>query len=114
MQTNTLEVGMKFSWLYGLSAILLTGCTSTHMIYEYKAPLKMLDRDYAVVIQTPADGYYEQRYARSGIMTAETLQMNHITSVVLEAQSKWATLGGDHPQDLLPKSFDRYLETIYE
>ncbi len=36
-----------------------------------------------------------------------------ISSTVLRASSKWATFGGDHPQDLLPGSITPYVNTLF-
>ena len=35
------------------------------------------------------------------------------SSVIFSGKSKWATFGGDHPQDLLPKPIRDYLKTLY-
>lgn len=36
-----------------------------------------------------------------------------IDSVVIKGKSGWATLGGDYPQDLLPKPVEEYVRTWY-
>ena len=36
-----------------------------------------------------------------------------LASSVLKGKSKWATMGGDHPQDLLPDSLNNYVKTLY-
>jgi hypothetical protein len=36
-----------------------------------------------------------------------------IDSVLIEGKSKWATFGGDHPQDLLSDPIDRHVATLY-
>jgi hypothetical protein len=36
-----------------------------------------------------------------------------LASSVLSASSKWATFGGDHPQDLLPEPLIKYVESLY-
>ncbi len=36
-----------------------------------------------------------------------------LASSVLTGKSKWATFGGDHPQDLLPEPIDKYVESLY-
>jgi hypothetical protein len=36
-----------------------------------------------------------------------------VASTVVRASSKWATLGGDHPQDLLPETFERVVAGLY-
>ncbi|WP_254924651.1 DUF4823 domain-containing protein [Aeromonas sp. A35_P] len=30
-----------------------------------------------------------------------------------EGKSKWATFGGDHPQDLLPEPTEKYVNSLY-
>jgi hypothetical protein len=36
-----------------------------------------------------------------------------LASTVLSGKSKWATLGGDHPQDLLPEPLTEYVASLY-
>jgi hypothetical protein len=36
-----------------------------------------------------------------------------ISSIVISGKSKWATFGGDHPQDLLPEPIKQYVESLY-
>jgi hypothetical protein len=36
-----------------------------------------------------------------------------VSSGVLSGKSKWATLGGDHPQDLLPEPVNGFVATLY-
>ena len=36
-----------------------------------------------------------------------------IASIVITGKSKWATFGGDHPEDLLPEPFRKYVESLY-
>lgn len=36
-----------------------------------------------------------------------------LASIVISGKSKWATFGGDHPQDLLPEPIKRYVEGLY-
>ena len=36
-----------------------------------------------------------------------------LSSVIFTGKSKWLTLGGDHPQELLPVPVSNYLETLY-
>jgi len=38
---------------------------------------------------------------------------NEIHSVILKGKSKWATFGGDHPQDLLPDPINNYVSTLF-
>jgi hypothetical protein len=37
-----------------------------------------------------------------------------LSSVVITGKSKWATLGGDHPQDLLAAPFRKFVESLYQ
>lgn len=37
-----------------------------------------------------------------------------VASSVLAGKSKWATFGGDHPQDLLPEPINQYVETLFQ
>jgi len=43
----------------------------------------------------------------------DTGTMSQQSSVIFSGRSKWATFGGDHPQDLLPKPIQDYLKTLY-
>jgi hypothetical protein len=36
-----------------------------------------------------------------------------LESQIVKANSKWATFGGDHPQDLLPKPFDSFAARLF-
>lgn len=36
-----------------------------------------------------------------------------IASTILNGSSKWATFGGDHPQDLLPEPVNNYVASLY-
>lgn len=38
---------------------------------------------------------------------------DEIHSVIIKGKSKWATLGGDHPQDLLPDPINSYVLSLY-
>ncbi len=43
----------------------------------------------------------------------DTATMSPQSAVIFSGKSKWFTLGGDHPQELLPKPIRDYLETLY-
>lgn len=36
-----------------------------------------------------------------------------VASTIISGKSKWATFGGDHPQDLLPEPLNKYVESLY-
>jgi hypothetical protein len=36
-----------------------------------------------------------------------------LASTIISGTSKWATLGGDHPQDLLPEPLNKYIESLF-
>ena len=38
---------------------------------------------------------------------------SEISSTVIRGTSKWATFGGDHPQDLLPEPVNYYVQSLY-
>ncbi|NOU41354.1 MAG: DUF4823 domain-containing protein [Methylotenera sp.] len=38
---------------------------------------------------------------------------NELASTIISGKSKWMTLGGDHPQDLLPELLHKYIESLY-
>jgi hypothetical protein len=37
-----------------------------------------------------------------------------LSSVVLTGRNKWATFGGDHPQDLLAVPLRKYVASLYQ
>lgn len=47
------------------------------------------------------------------LIVVGALNNNEIASVVISGKSKWATFGGDHPQDLLPEPIKQYVEGLY-
>lgn len=38
---------------------------------------------------------------------------NRVASAIINGKSKWATMGGDHPQDLLPEPINSYVASLY-
>lgn len=40
-------------------------------------------------------------------------QDSMLEAVVVKGNSKWATLGGDHVEDLLPKPFNEYVDSLF-
>ncbi|CAI1494355.1 Uncharacterised protein [Serratia quinivorans] len=36
-----------------------------------------------------------------------------VASTIISGKSKWATFGGDHPQDLLPEPVNTYISSLY-
>lgn len=45
------------------------------------------------------------------VYNAET--NNRVASTIISGKSKWATFGGDHPQDLLPAPVNAYISSLY-
>ncbi|MEQ1484785.1 DUF4823 domain-containing protein [Methyloglobulus sp.] len=39
--------------------------------------------------------------------------LKELSSAIISGKSKWATFGGDHPQDLLPEPLNKYVESLY-
>jgi hypothetical protein len=37
---------------------------------------------------------------------------NEIASTLARASSKWGTFGGDHPQDLVPKTVEDFINSV--
>ena len=46
------------------------------------------------------------------VYDSETL--SEVAATVISGKSKWATFGGDHPEDLLPEPLGTYVQTLYE
>lgn len=38
---------------------------------------------------------------------------NRVASTIINGKSKWATFGGDHPQDLLPEPTNMFVSSLY-
>ena len=47
------------------------------------------------------------------ILVYEGESWKELASTIISGQSKWATFGGDHPQDLLPEPLNSYVESLY-
>lgn len=43
----------------------------------------------------------------------ERQNLKGVSSIVISGKSKWASFGGDHPQDLLPDPLSSYVESLY-
>ncbi|HDX8437963.1 MULTISPECIES: DUF4823 domain-containing protein [Aeromonas] len=43
----------------------------------------------------------------------DTLSKKSIANSSFKGKSKWATFGGDHPQDLLPEPTEKYVNSLY-
>ncbi len=39
--------------------------------------------------------------------------LEKLASTIISGTSRWATFGGDHPQDLLSEPLNRYVESLY-
>lgn len=46
-------------------------------------------------------------------LVADAKSAKEIASTVISGKSKWATFGGDHPQDLLPAPLKQYVGGLY-
>jgi hypothetical protein len=47
------------------------------------------------------------------IMTMDAATEAIIDSVVIKDKSRWFTVGGDHPPDLLPEPIDKYIASLF-
>lgn len=47
------------------------------------------------------------------IEISDARRHKEISSIVISGKSKWATFGGDHPQDLLPEPIKQYINGLY-
>jgi len=47
------------------------------------------------------------------IMIMDTATEAIIDSVVIKDKSRWFTVGGDHPSDLLPEPIDKYVASLF-
>lgn len=47
------------------------------------------------------------------VLIYEGQSWKELASAIISGTSKWATFGGDHPQDLLPEPLNKYAESLY-
>lgn len=47
------------------------------------------------------------------VVIYDTLSKKSIANSSFKGASKWATFGGDHPQDLLPEPTEKYVKALY-
>ncbi|MOA60072.1 hypothetical protein D3C78_1848620 [compost metagenome] len=47
------------------------------------------------------------------VVIYDTLSKKNIANSSFKGKSKWATFGGDHPQDLLPEPAEKYVNALY-
>jgi len=43
----------------------------------------------------------------------DNLTLKELASTIISGKSKWATFGGDHPQDLLDEPISAYVRSLY-
>ena len=44
----------------------------------------------------------------------EGKEWREVATSIISGKSKWMTLGGDHPQDLIPVPMNKYIESLYQ
>jgi hypothetical protein len=47
------------------------------------------------------------------IQIVDTVNSSTLDSVIIKGKSRWATFGGDHPPDLLPKPLNHYVDSLF-
>lgn len=47
-------------------------------------------------------------------MVVYSLEGVEVAGTIIYGKSKWATFGGDHPQDLLPAPIQNYVQSLYQ
>ena len=47
------------------------------------------------------------------IAVYDAINGSELSSTIISGKSKWATFGGDHPQDLLPDPLGKYVDSLY-
>ncbi len=47
------------------------------------------------------------------VRIADVATGKELDKILLMASSKWATMGGDHPEDLLPEPINEYVDSLY-
>lgn len=100
---------------------------ATHVNISRKCTLDsclmtLKDSDYGYLVE-PIILHWEDRATEwSGkpdiisvkISVYELSSGDRLSQVILEGKSKWATFGGDHPQDLLSEPVSNYIKSLYD
>lgn len=82
-----------------------------------------IDKDKYVYYVLPRILHWEERATewsgkpdRIEVMLSlyDVASQKKLSSVSLKGKSKWATFGGDHPQDLLPEPIGKYVDSLYQ
>jgi uncharacterized protein YceK len=97
------------------STTVVSGCKDLMCLKKYQS----ISYDYYVV---PEILHWEDRATEwSGIPDKIEVKISvydgqsaeELASTMISGKSKWATFGGDHPQDLLPEPLNKYVESLY-
>jgi hypothetical protein len=89
---------------------------------EFEVSLDTAKKKGATYLIAPAILHWEDRATEwSGIPDKVELQIKvievatgqTIEQAIVSGRSGWATLGGDHPQDLLPKPVQEYVQGLF-
>ncbi len=91
-------------------------------VQSYEQALAAARKTGAVYLVSPDIMHWEDRATEwSGkpdrvevrIRIIDTMSENDIASGLISGRSGWATLGGDHPQDLLPVPTEEYVGSLF-
>ena len=138
-KTDSIYVAVSNDGLYGSHTYVRSGLNSSQIILaafakrskraemgnvhqEVKEALQYATTNSFRYLVYPTILHWEDRRTEwSGIPdkveikieVIEATKGNVIDSVIIKGKSGWATLGGDHPQDLLPKPVEDYVASLY-
>lgn len=100
---------------YTDNALILSQCSELTCVQKHHP----LSEGYYVVPQilhwedraTEWSGIPDKIEVKVTVYSAATAKI--IASTILNGSSKWATFGGDHPEDLLPEPINNYIASLY-
>ena len=113
---NSTATALKAAFLrYSDNVTIYTDCEDVTCLKNNHT----IHRGYYVVPQilhwedraTEWSGIPDKMEVKITIYNAES--NNRIASTIISGKSKWATFGGDHPQDLLPEPVNSYISSLY-
>lgn len=83
-------------------------CLKNHQSFGYYVVPEILHWEERA---TEWSGLPDRIEIKVAIYDGETFEA--VASTIFSGKSKWATFGGDHPQDLLQEPINSYIESLY-
>ncbi|WP_370570049.1 DUF4823 domain-containing protein [Serratia sp. OS31] len=113
---NATATAIKAAFLrHSDNVSIFADCENASCLREHH----MVSRGYYVIPQilhwedraTEWSGIPDKIEVKITIYNAESNA--RVASAIISGKSKWATFGGDHPQDLLPDPVNSYISSLY-